>query len=397
VANEESVVFEQQLRVPGPTPLPERVTRAAARPMINHRGPEFVELLAEITAGMQSVLRTRNDVLLFPASGSGGLEAAVVNMVSPGERALFCSMGSFGQRWIDMATGCGVGIVTLAAPPGHSISAADVDQALVENPDVTTVFVTHNETSTGVTNDIPAIAAVVKRHGKLLCVDSVSGAPCLPLDVDKLEIDVVVCGSQKGWMAPPGLTMIGVSPAALDKSRDARLPRWYFDFIREKKMQDQSQTATTPPVSVLFAIEEGLRIIQEEGVENGWERHRRIGKMIRAGVEAMGLSLLAQAPYYSDTVTAILSPAESPDDLKAFMGLLRTRYGVVLAGGQGDLRGKIFRIGHLGYIGDGDVYVILEAIEKALLDTGVVHELGRAVPAASASRAVKSEPQLAAV
>ena len=386
-------MLEQQLRVPGPTPLPERVIRAASRPMINHRGPEFVELLGEITTGMQSVLRTRNDVLLFPASGSGGLEAAVVNMVSPGERALFCSMGSFGQRWIDMATGCGVEVIPLVAPPGRSISPDDVEQALDANPDITTVFVTHNETSTGVTNDIPAIAEVVKRHGKLLCVDSVSGAPCLPLDVDELGIDVVVCGSQKGWMAPPGLTMIGVSPAALDKSKNARLPRWYFDFIREKKMQDQSQTATTPPVSVMYAIQEGLRIIQEEGVESGWERHARIGNMIRAGVEAMDLSLLAQAPHYSDTVTAIVNPGESPDDLKAFTGLLRTRYGVVLAGGQGDLRGKIFRIGHLGYIGDGDVYVILEAIEKALADTGIRHDVGRAVPAASAVRAGKPEPQ----
>jgi aspartate aminotransferase-like enzyme len=390
-------VFEQQLRVPGPTPLPERVVRAAGRPMINHRGPEFVQLLDEITTGMQSVLRTANDVLLFPASGSGGLEAAVVNMVSPGERALFCSIGSFGQRWIDMAQVCGVDIVTLTAPAGQAVSASDVEVLLADNPDITTVFVTHNETSTGVTNDIPAIATVVKAQKRFLCVDSVSGAPCLPLEVDRLGIDVLVCGSQKGWMAPPGLTMIAVGGAALDKSKEARLPRWYFDFLREKKMQDQSQTATTPPLSVMYALAEGLKIIDEEGVEKGWERHRRIGAMVRAGVEAMGLSLLADSSHRSDTVTAIHNPTSSADDLKAFTGALRTRYGVVVAGGQGDLRGRIFRIGHLGYIDDGDVYVILQAVESALHDQGLVAERRRAVQAASSVPASTFDPSLAAV
>lgn len=389
-------MLEQQLRIPGPTPIPPRVIRAASRQMINHRGPEFVEMLTSITSGMQSVLRTENDILLFPASGSGGLEAAVVNMVSPGEKALFCNMGSFGQRWFDMANGCGVDVVPLVAQTGDPISVDAVDQALRQDRDITTVFVTHNETSTGVTNDIPAIARTVKHHGKLLCVDSVSGAPCLPLNVDELEIDVVVCGSQKGWMAPPGLTMLAVSEAALAKSKEGKMPRWYFDFVREKKMQDQSQTASTPPVSVMYALEEGLKMIHEEGIEAGWERHRRIASMTRAGVQAMGLTLFAKGQF-SNTVTAINNPTATADDLKAFTTLLRTRYGLVVAGGQGDLKGEIFRIGHLGYIDDGDVYVILEAIEQALADMEIVSELGRAVPAASADRSPVHANHLVAV
>src|SRR5438132_12275646 len=272
---------ETQLRVPGPTPLPERVVRSSSRPMINHRGPEFAALLDDLTQGMQWALRTANDVLLYPCSGTGGLEAAVVNVLSPGERALFCTMGSFGDRWANLADAYGVDVVRLAVEPGEAIDPEDVDRILAEHPAIQSVFVTHNETSTGVSNDLPALAAVIKGRGKLLCVDSVSGAGCLPLHTDALSLDVVVTGSQKGWMAPPGLTMVAVSTAALERAKTARLPRFYLDFARQKKYQDKNQTFTTPAVSVLYALQEGLAIIREEGLEQVWERHARAGTMIR--------------------------------------------------------------------------------------------------------------------
>ncbi|HZU77704.1 MAG TPA: alanine--glyoxylate aminotransferase family protein, partial [Dehalococcoidia bacterium] len=266
-------MLQQQLRVPGPTPLPERVVRSASRPMVNHRGPEFAAVLDDVVSGLQWALRTRNDVLLFPASGTGGLEAAVVNTLSPGEQALFCTMGSFGNRWAAIAQAYGADLVTLEVQQGEPIDPEDVDRILAEHPGITTVFVTHNETSTGVTNDMPALAAVVKSRGKLLCVDSVSGAGCLPLSTDELGIDVCVTGSQKGWMAPPGVAMVSVSAAALERGARATMPRFYLDFAREKKYQDKHQTFTTPPLSVIYALQEGLAMMREEGLEQVWARH----------------------------------------------------------------------------------------------------------------------------
>lgn len=378
-------MLEQQLRVPGPTPLPNRVLRASAQQMINHRGPEFAALLESVVSGLKWALHTEHDVLLYPASGTGGLEAAVVNVLSPGERALFCTMGSFGNRWAAIGEAYGADVVRLAVEPGEAIDPEDVDSILAEHPDINTVFVTHNETSTGVTNDLPALAAVVKGRGKLLCVDAVSSASCIPLHVDALALDVLVTGSQKGWMAPPGLTMIAVSPAGYERAAKSTLPRFYFDFAREKKYQDRNQTFTTPPVSVMYAIDEGLRIMREEGLENVWARHARVGRMTRAAVRAMGLRLLAAEGHRSDTVTAVLSPAETPDTLKELLKHARTRYGLVLAGGQDDLSGKIFRIGHLGFIDDADVYSVVCSLEQAMVDLGLQSRVGLAAAAALAA------------
>jgi aspartate aminotransferase-like enzyme len=378
------MAFAQQLRVPGPTPLPERVVRAASRPMINHRGPEFAALLRDIEEGLRWALRTDNDVLIYPCSGTGGLEAAVVNLLSPGEQALFCTIGSFGERWADIATAYGTDVLRLTVPPGEPIDPEDVERILAEHPDVTTVFVTHNETSTGVFNDIPAIAAVVKGRGKLLAVDSVSGAGCIPLETDGWHIDVLITGSQKGWMAPPGVAMVAVSETALARAEKTTTPRWYLDFARERKFQQKSQTYSTPAVSVLYAMQEGLAIMREEGLEGVWARHARVGEMIRAGVDALGLKFLAAEGHRSDTVTAIHNPVDGPDSLKELLTALRTRHGLVLAGGQGDLSGKIFRIGHLGMIDEGDVYSILATLEQGLHETGMRSRVGLAVPAAQA-------------
>jgi aspartate aminotransferase-like enzyme len=378
------MAFAQQLRVPGPTPLPERVVRAASRPMINHRGPEFAALLRDVEEGLRWALRTTNDVLIYPCSGTGGLEAAVVNLLSPGEQALFCTMGSFGDRWADIGAAYGADVLRLSVPAGEPIDPEDVERILAEHSGITTVFVTHNETSTGVYNDIPAIAAIVKGRGKLLAVDSVSGAGCIPLETDGWGIDVLITGSQKGWMAPPGVAMVAVSEAALARAEATTTPRWYLDFAREAKYQKRSQTYTTPSVSVLFAIQEGLAIMREEGMESVWARHARVGEMIRAGVDALGLKLLAADGHRSNTVTAVRNPVDGPDSLKELLTVLRTRHGLVLAGGQGDLSGRIFRIGHLGMVDEGDVYSILATLEQGLHETGMRSRVGLAVPAAQA-------------
>ncbi len=392
------MAFAQQLRVPGPTPLPERVVRAASRPMINHRGPEFAALLRDVEEGLRWALRTDNDVLIYPCSGTGGLEAAVVNLLSPGEQALFCTIGSFGDRWADIGAAYGADVLRLSVNPGEPIDPEDVERILAEHPDVTTVFVTHNETSTGVFNDIPAIAAVVKGRGKLLAVDSVSGAGCIPLETDGWHIDVLVTGSQKGWMAPPGVTMVAVSKAALARAEKTTTPRWYLDFARERKFQQKSQTYSTPAISVLYAMQEGLAMMREEGMDGVWTRHARVGEMVRAGVDALGLKFLAAEGHRSDTVTAIHNPVDGPDALKELLTALRTDHGLVLAGGQGDLAGKIFRIGHLGMIDEGDVYSILATLEQGLHETGMRSRVGLAVPAAQAVvRSVQPSGQPAGV
>ncbi len=378
------MAFAQQLRVPGPTPLPERVVRAASRPMINHRGPEFAALLRDVEEGLRWALRTENAVLIFPCSGTGGLEAAVVNLLSPGEQALFCSMGSFGDRWADIGAAYGADVLRLKVEAGEPIDPEDVDRILAEHPGVTTVFVTHNETSTGVTNDLAALAAVVKGRGKLLAVDSVSGAGCIPLETDGWRIDVLITGSQKGWMAPPGVTMLAVSADAFARAEKTTTPRWYLDFAREQKFQQKSQTYSTPAVSVLYAMQEGLAIMREESMDGVWARHARVGEMVRAGVDALGLKFLAAEGYRSNTVTAIHSPVDGPDALKDLLTALRTRHGLVLAGGQGDLTGKIFRIGHLGMIDERDVYSILATLEQGLQESGMRSRVGLAVPAAQA-------------
>jgi len=358
------------------------VITAMSRPMINHRGPEFAALFKELVEGLQWALRTRNDVLLFPASGTGGLEAAVVNLLSPDEQVLFCTIGSFGDRWANIAAGYGADVVRLEMPWGQAVVPEDVGRVLDEHPSINQVFVTHNETSTGVTNPLADIANVVKSREKILAVDSVSGASCLPLNTDDLGIDVLVTGSQKGWMAPPGLTMAVVSEAAYAVSARAKCPRWYFDFARERKYQERGQTYTTPPIVEMRAVAEGIAMLREEGLENAWTRHSTVAEMVRTGMEALGCSLFAAPDCRSNTVTAIDNPTGSPEKLKELLALLRTTYGLVLAGGQDKAQGQIFRIGHLGMIDEAAVYDIFDALEQGMRDVGVITDTGAGLAAA---------------
>ena len=334
--------------------------------MINPRGPEFAALLSDCTTGLQSVLQTRNEILLFGSSGTGGLEAAVANLCSPGERVLFCTNGWFGEVWLSIATTFHADVVRVSAPWGEAIEPEQVKRALDREPAITKVFLTHNETSTGVLNDVAAIAQVVKAAGRLLVLDSVSGVPCHSLPVDDLGIDVVVTASQKGWLAPPGLTMLAVSSAAMQAAERSRSPKWYYDFQRQRAAIDRGFMHTTPPVSVMYALREGLAMIQEEGLAKLWHRHERLARRSRLGLKAAGLDLLARAGQASNVVTAVHSPFSSSRELDGFLAGLARDYGLVLARGLGALEGKTFRVGHLGRILEPDVDLMLDSLQAGL-------------------------------
>jgi aspartate aminotransferase-like enzyme len=337
------------LRTPGPTPLPPEVRRALSQDMVDHRGPEFVAALSEATASLKQLYRTSNDILVFTGSGTGGLEASVVNLFSPGERVLIVSIGYFGERYATIARAFGLDVVTLEFPMGEAADPASVARALEENPDVTSVLVTHNETSTGTTNDLEAIARVVKAADKLLVVDGVSSIGSIPLDTDAWGCDVVVSGSQKSWMIPPGLAFISVSPRAWEAHARARLPRFYWDFSQARRWAETGMTPWTPAVGLVFALQAALRLIQAEGLEHVLARHARLAAFVRDTLADLGLKLLVKDPERaSNTVTAFWLP----DGVEAasLQRRLRDELGINLAGGQGVLSGKVLRIGHLGYV-----------------------------------------------
>ena len=301
-----------ELFLPGPCALPPRVRRAVGGEMINPRGAEFAELLAECEAGMRAWLETDHDVLFMAASGTGALEGAVANLLSPGEPALFGVMGWFGELWVRIAAAYGADVVRLDAGWGDAIEPAALADALDRHPEVRKVFLTHNETSTGVRNDIEALAAIVKDRGLLLAVDAISGAPGHPLAVDALRADVVLVGSQKGWLAPPGLAMAAVSPAALAAAEAVTTPRYYFDFALQRRAQARGLTHTTAPLPAMYGLREGLAILRAEGREAVWERHRRVTAAVRDGVAALGLETLPGTGIPSRTVTVVMSPFAEP-------------------------------------------------------------------------------------
>jgi aspartate aminotransferase-like enzyme len=358
-----------QLRVPGPTPCPPEVLAAMAWPMVNHRGPEFHQMLTDVTADLKKVFQTKNDVLLLTGSGTGGLEAATVNMLSPGDKVLSVSIGVFGDRWANIAKEFGADVASLKVEWGQAADPDAVKKAIKDNPGVKAVLVTHNETSTGVTNDVRAISKVVKDAGKLLLVDAISSLGSINLPVDDWRCDVVITGSQKGWMVPPGMAMVSVSPEAWQAHTAAKMPRFYWDFTRAKKNFDEKkENPWTPAISIVFAFTVALKMILKEGINNVFERQARIGQMTRDGVKKLGLPLFAEESHASNTVTSVAIPAGL--DGKKLRQVLRDEYQVVLAGGQQTLDGKIFRIGHLGMVNEKDIREVLGAIEKVLPAAG---------------------------
>ncbi len=358
----------EKLRIPGPTPCPKEVLQAMTKQMINHRGDEFGQILNGVTAKLKQLFQTRNDVFLLTGSGTGGLEAAIVNTLSPGDKVLSVSIGVFGERFAAIASQFGAEVIPLRFEWGKPADADAVRQALQAEPRIKAVLVTHNETSTGVTNDLASISSVVKEFDKLLLVDAISSLGSINLPVDDWHCDVTITGSQKGWMVPPGLAMVSVSQEAWQAHQTAKIPRFYWDFSRAKSYLEKGQTPWTPAVSTVFALSVSLEMMINEGLPNIVARHARVGKASRDGIKSLGLSLFAQESHASNTVTAI----KAPDGLevKKMLQILRDEHQVILAGGQQELAGKIFRIGHLGWVTEDDIGAVISALKVVLPQAG---------------------------
>ena len=363
-------IAPQNLRTPGPTPIPDDIVAEMSLPMINHRGPEFRELIDATTAGLKQVFMTTDDLYILTASGTGALEAAVVNTLSPGDRVIAATAGSFGDRFVQLAQTYGADVLRMDFEWGDAIDPDAIRAALRQDATIKAVLVTHNETSTGVTHDLESIARVVKgEFDRLLLVDAVSSLGCLPLPVDGWDCDLVATGSQKGFMIPPGLAFISISPRGWEAYREAKMPRFYFDLMAAERSLSRGQTPWTPNVALLYGLRLGLDRILSEGLETVYARHAAIGEYCRAGVKALGLRLLANdESRASNTVTAVKMPPEI--DGGQFMAMMREDEGVVLAGGQGKLSGHCFRIGHLGWVSKEDITAVLEALERTLPKVG---------------------------
>jgi aspartate aminotransferase-like enzyme len=353
-----------QLRIPGPTPCPPQALEAMGRQMINHRGPQFGNILNLITGKLKQAFQTKGDVFVLTASGTGGLEAAIVNTMSPADRILSISNGAFGERFADIAAEYGAEVTRLSFEWGKPIEPHVVEEALKKDRNIKAVLATHNETSTGMTNDIKEISAIVKKFDKLLLVDAISSLGCIDLPTDNWNCDIVVTASQKGWMVPPGLSMVSVSERAWQAHSKAKGPRYYFDFGKAKDYLEKGQTPWTPAISVFYALDATLDLMLNEGLSNIFTRHARVGRTARNGVKSLGLSIFPDEKYASNTVTAVNTTDRI--DVAKLIQMLRDEYNVVLAGGQQKLSGKIFRIGHLGLVYEEDMKSVLEALNKAL-------------------------------
>lgn len=369
---------KQHLAIPGPTPVPPGVLRATGRPMISHRGEAFHNLLTRVTEGAKQVFQTSNDVLLLTASGTGGLEAAVTNVVSPGDKVIVATIGYFGDRVRDICERWGLNVVRVDSEWGKPTDPEALGAALRQHPDARAVFITHNETSTGVENDLKAIAEVVKGHEALLVVDAISSLGAVNIETDNWGIDMVVTASQKALMAPPGLSLISVSGRAWHIMDGAKSPRFYFDLKKARSSAEKSETPYTPAVSFLYSLEESLGMILKEGLQPIFDRHTLMARMVRTGVKALGLGLLVEDEYGSRTVTAVKVP-EGIDGGK-LRSILRG-YGVVASDGQGQLKGKIFRLAHMGYTTVLDILGMVSALEVALTRMGYPTELGAGIKA----------------
>ena len=381
---------KRYLMTPGPTPVPPEVLAALAEPVIHHRGRDFKEIYERCLARLRQVYRTENDVLLFTSSGSGAFESAVSNLVSPGDRILVLSAGNFGERWAAMTKAYGADVVHARLEWGETPDTDDLRTALAEAGDIRVVYLVHSETSTGVVADVQSLAVTAKEAGAVIVVDAVSSLGAVPLETDAWGIDVVVSGSQKALMCPPGLAFVSVSSDALAAAASAVSPRYAFDWERTRAAQAKLDAPFTPAVSLVKALDVALGLLLEEGLEAAFDRHAALGRACREGAKAMGLELFSPDEDRSAVVTAIRTPDDV--DSNEIVATLRDRFGITIAGGQGALKGKIFRIGHIGWFDVFDITTSLAALELALADAGADIERGVAV-----TRALEAYTERAAV
>ena len=367
------------LLTPGPTPLPPEVCEAQARPIIHHRTPQFQAVLKEVTEGLKYVFQTSGDVLILTSSGTGAMEAAVVNLLSAGDTAITVEGGKFGERWTELCSAYGIKTEVIKVEWGKAVSPAEIEKKLKANPAIKAVFTTLCETSTGVTNDIKALGEVVKNFDAVLVVDAISGLGAIDLKVDDWSVDVCVSGSQKGLMLPPGLAFISVSKKAWLKIDSAKSLKYYFDLKVAKKAIEKTDTPFTPAISLVMALSEALKLMQADSLENIFNRHTKMAQATRAAMKALGLELFAPDAA-SDVVTAVKVPQGV--DGEKLVKVMRDTYGVTIAGGQSEMKGKIFRIAHMGYIGEFDIIVGISCLEKVFKQMGYKFDFGAGVKAA---------------
>ena len=368
---------KRYLMTPGPTPVPPQVLAAMALPIVHHRSPDFRPTYRQVLDRLKDVYRTQTEVLLYTASGTAGLESVVANLTSPGDRVVAVSAGYFGERWADIARAYGCEVEHIAYEWGETPSADDVASRLAELGGANVVLVTQSETSTGVVCDVRAFAAAAKVAGTLIAVDAISSLGAIPCETDEWGLDSVVSGSQKALMSPPGLMTVSVSDAAWKAREGSAAPRFYLDWERTRVAQESLDAAFTPAVSIVMGLNVALGLILERGLEAAFDEHVRLGRACREGVKAMGLELFSPDDDSSAVVTTVRVP-ESIDGAQLLLDL-RDRFGITLAPGQGPLKGKVFRVGHLGYYDVFDITTALAGIELALAEAGADIERGVAV------------------
>lgn len=376
------MLYKKRLMTPGPTDIPPTVLAEAAKPIIHHRTPAFRQLLTDVVAGLKRVFQTKNDLLIFPAAGTGGMESAVVNLCSPQDQVLVASCGNFGNRWTAIAKAYGVEAEHYEVEWGASVSPQEIEKRLAANPKIKVVFATLSETSTGVESDIEAIGKVVAKTPAVLVVDAISGLGAIPLKTDEWNVDVVVVGAQKGLMIPPGLAMVSISAKAWALAKASKLPKFYFSWEKSQKSMTEeplANTPYTPSISLIIQLAESIKLLEKEGLEAVWARHAKMGAATRTAMLALGLKLFCTGQP-SNAVTSVLVPAGV--DGKKLFKTIRDTYGITLAGGQGKVKDTIFRIGHLGFADDWDVIATIAAVERALREQGYAVTLGAGVAAA---------------
>ena len=355
--------------IPGPTPVPESVLLALAKHPIGHRSGEFSQIMADVTANLKWLHQTQNDVLMLTVSGTGAMEAGIINFFSPGDRVLVVHNGKFGERWAEVAKAFALDVCEVTAPWGQPIdpdavkSALDADTAKA----IKGVIVTHSETSTGVINDLETIAKHIKAHGALSIIDAVTSLGATNVPIDEWGLDVVCSGSQKGFMVPPGLGFVTVSPNAWAAYKVAKLPRYYMDLGKYSKDAAKNTTPFTPPVNLIFALQAALKMMKAEGLEQIFARHQRHMHATRAAATAMGLPLYAPDGHGSPAITAV---APTTVDAEQVRSMMKKKFDIVLAGGQDGLKGQIFRIGHLGFVCDRDILTAISALEATITELG---------------------------
>ncbi|MEX1140554.1 MAG: alanine--glyoxylate aminotransferase family protein [Bacteroidota bacterium] len=371
--------MKKRLFTPGPTPVPESVMLRMAEPMIHHRHVEFTQLFARLHENLQYLFQTTGDVITLTSSGTGALEATVANVHSAGEKALFVNGGKFGERWGEILKVYGVEPVELTVPWGESVRIEDIEKALKEHPSISAVYLTHSETSTGAATDVQAIARLVRgTSGALTIVDGITAVGAMELRMKQWDLDIVVTGSQKGLMIPPGLAFVAVSDRAWERMKASRLPKFYFDLPAARKALRSNDTPWTPAISLVIGVDAALSMIRKEGLEKVWLRHSKLAASLRVAADALGLEVLAKRP--SNALTALKIPKSV--DAKQFSSVLKNTYGITAAGGQGELAGKVIRISHLGYYDELDMITVISALEMTLSECGYRFEPGAGIRAA---------------